>query len=59
MTNVKNYVVCAHRRIKSTKWVWKDTRDEGDIYSIYQQMCEQSLASARAFLEGEIGRAHV
>jgi len=53
MTNVKNYVVCAHRRIKSTKWVWKDTKDEGDIYSIYQQMCEQSLASARAFLEGD------
>lgn len=53
MTTVKNYVVCAHRRIKSTKWVWKDTKDEGDIYSIYQQMCEQSLASARAFLEGD------
>jgi hypothetical protein len=53
MTNVKNYVVCAHRRIKSTKWVWKDTKDEGDIYSIYQQMCKQSLASARAFLQGD------
>jgi hypothetical protein len=50
---IKNYVVCAHRRIKSTKWVWKDTKDEGDIYEIYRQMCLHSLASARHFLEGD------
>jgi len=53
MTNVKNYVVCAHRKIKSTKWVWKDTKDEGDIYETYKQMCLHSLSSARHFLEGE------
>ncbi len=53
MNRVKNYVVCAHRRIKSTKWVWKDTKDEGDIYEIYRQMCLHSLASARHFLEGD------
>ena len=53
MNQVKNYVVCAHRRIKSTKWVWKDTKDEGDIYEIYREMCLHSLASARHFLEGE------
>lgn len=53
MNQVKNYVVCAHRRIKSTKWVWKDTKDEGDIYEIYRQMCLHSLASARHFLEGD------
>jgi len=53
MTTVKNYVVCAHRRIKSTKWVWKDTKDEGDIYETYKQMCLHSLASARHFLEGD------
>ena len=50
---MKNYLVCAHRRIKSTKWVWKDTADEGDIYEIYRQMCLQSLSSARHFLEGD------
>jgi len=50
---VKNYVVCAHRRIKSTQWVWKDTKDEGDIYEIYRQMCLASLASARHFLGGD------
>ena len=49
---IKNYVVCAHRRIKSTKWVWKDTAAEGDIYETYKQMCLLSLASARQFLEG-------
>lgn len=53
MTTVKNYVVCAHRRIKSTKWVWKDTRDEGDIYETYRQMCIHSLSSAKKFLEGD------
>ena len=53
MSIIKNYVVCAHRRIKSTKWVWKDTKDEGDIYEIYRQMCLHSLASARHFLEGD------
>jgi hypothetical protein len=53
MTNVKNYVVCAHRKIKSTKWVWKDTKDEGNIYETYKQMCLHSLSSARHFLEGE------
>ena len=49
---IKNYVVCAHRRIKSTKWVWKDTAAEGDIYETYKQMCLLSLASAKKFLEG-------
>lgn len=53
MTTVKNYVVCAHRRIKSTKWVWKDTKDEGDIYETYRQMCIHSLSSAKKFLEGD------
>jgi len=53
MSSIKNYVVCAHRRIKSTKWVWKDTKDEGDIYETYRQMCLHSLASARHFLEGD------
>jgi len=53
MSQIKNYVVCAHRRIKSTKWVWKDTKDEGDIYKTYLEMCRHSLASAREFLEGE------
>ena len=53
MSEVKNYVVCAHRRIKSTKWVWKDTSAEGDIYQTYLEMCRHSLASAREFLEGD------
>ena len=53
MVHVKNYVICAHRRIKSTKWVWKDTKDEGDIYEIYSEMCRNSLASMRKFLEGD------
>lgn len=50
---VKNYVVTSHRRIKSTKWVWKDTKDEGDIYTLYDNMRKESLASLNAFLEGE------
>jgi hypothetical protein len=50
---MKNYVVCAHRRIKSTQWVWKDTKDEGDIYELYKQLCLESLASAKHFLEGD------
>jgi hypothetical protein len=49
---MKNYLVCAHRKIKSTRWVWKDTADEGDIYEIYQQMCLHSLSSAKHFLAG-------
>jgi len=53
MTNVKNYVICAHRRIKSTKWIWKDTKDEGDIYDLYRQLCLESLASTRHFLGGD------
>jgi len=53
MKQVKNYVVCAHRRIKSTKWVWKDTKDEGDIYTLYDNLRKHSLASARKFLEGD------
>lgn len=50
---MKNYVVCAHRKIKSTQWVWKDTKDEGDVYETYRQLCLHSLSSARHFLEGE------
>lgn len=50
---VKNYVVCAHRRIKSTKWVWKDTIDEGNIYENYYKMALLSLGSAKHFLKGE------
>jgi len=53
MDNIKNYVICAHRRIKSTKWIWKDTKDEGDIYQLYQQLCLESLSSSRHFLEGD------
>lgn len=51
--SVKNYVVCAHRRIKSTKWVWKDTAAEGDIYQNYYEMCRHSLSSMRKFLAGD------
>ena len=25
---VKNYVVCGYCRIKNTKWIWKDIKDE-------------------------------
>ena len=50
---IKNYVVCAHRRIKSTKWVWKDTAAEGDIYNNYYKMALLSLGSAKHFLEGD------
>ena len=53
MTEVKNYIVGAHRRIKSTKWAWKDTKDEGDIYEIYSQMYRYSRSSMRHFIEGE------
>lgn len=53
MSQIKNYVVCAHRRIKSTKWVWKDTKDEGDIYALYDNLRKHSLASAQSFLEGD------
>lgn len=50
---VKNYVVTAHRRIKSTNWGWKDTKSEGDIYETYHELCIQSLSSTRHFLEGD------
>lgn len=50
---IKNYVICAHRRIKSTQWVWKDTSAEGDIYENYYKMALLSLGSARHFLEGD------
>lgn len=50
---VKNYVVCAHRKINSTKWVWKDTASEGDIYKTYYDMCRHSLSSLRKFLKGD------
>ena len=49
----KNYVVCAHRRINSTKWVWKDTAAEGNIYETYREMCRHSLSSLRHFLKGK------
>jgi hypothetical protein len=50
---VKNYIIGAHRRIKDTKWSWKDTKDEGDIYQTYGEMYRLSRASLRHFLEGE------
>ena len=40
MTNVKNYVICAHRRIKSTKWIWKDTKDEGEKAKLFDKLKE-------------------
>lgn len=53
MTKVKNYVIGAHRRIKSTQWAWKDTKDEGDVYSIYSDMYRLSRSSLYHFLEGD------
>ena len=50
---IKNYVVGAHRRIASTKWAWKDTSSEGDIYRTYGEMYQLSRASLREFLEGD------
>ena len=56
MTEVKNYIVGAHRRIKSTKWAWKDTKDEGDIYEIYSQMYRYSRRYA-SFYRARLGRS--
>lgn len=53
MTKIKNYVIGAHRRIKSTEWAWKDTKDEGDIYETYKEMYRLSRNSLYHFLEGE------
>lgn len=50
---VKNYVVCTHRKIASTKWIWKDTSAEGDVYDLYGKMRDESLASFKHFLEGD------
>jgi hypothetical protein len=53
MSNIKNYVVGQHYRIKQSKWSWKDTKDEGDQYELYKQMYKLSRASLKHFLEGE------
>ena len=53
MAKIKNYVVGAHRRIKSTQWAWKDTAAEGDIYKTYGEMYQLSRASLREFLDGD------
>lgn len=53
MTAVKNYLVGAHYRIKSTQWAWKDTKDEGDQYELYKRMYQLSRASVKHFLEGK------
>lgn len=53
MAKVKNYVIGAHRRINSTKWAWKDTSTEGDIYKTYSEMYRLSRSSMYYFLEGD------
>lgn len=49
----KNYIIGAHRRIKSTQWAWGDRAHEGDLYEIYGRMYAISRASFRHFLEGD------
>ncbi len=53
MAQVKNYLVGAHYRLKSTEWAWKDTKSEGDQYELYKRMYQLSRASVKHFLEGE------
>lgn len=50
MSSIKNYVVGTHRRILDSKWNWKDTANEGDIYELYKSMYQYSRASLRHFL---------
>jgi hypothetical protein len=53
MSNIKNYVIGTHRRILDSKWNWKDTATEGDIYETYKRMYQYSRASLRHFLQDE------
>lgn len=48
---IKNYLIGAHRRIKSTQWAWGDRAREGDLYEIYGRMYDISRASFRHFME--------
>lgn len=50
MTQIKNYVVGTHRRVLDSKWNWKDTANEGDIYETYKAMYQYSRASLKHFL---------
>lgn len=53
MSEIKNYVIGAHRRVKDPKWDFKNTEEEGDIYEIYKAMYQASRASLRKFLQDD------
>lgn len=50
---MKNYLVQTLTRVRSTNYGWKDRKDEGDLYSLYQHIQKLSKASYDKFLQGE------
>lgn len=50
---MKNYFVQTLVNVNSTDYGWKDRGDEGDLYSLYKGIQEQSYASFKHNLQGD------
>ena len=50
---MKNYFVQTLVKVNSTDYGWKDRSSEGDLYSLYKQIQEQSYASFKHNLQGD------
>ena len=50
---MKNYFVQTLVKVNSTDYGWKDRAGEGDLYSLYKQIQEQSYASFKHNLQGD------